>query len=150
MDVIAHGLWGGALFYKQGRKKFAAAALIGMAPDLLSFGVFHVMQPGWLTLRLAGKISGPPALSQLPHYLFHAYNVTHSLVVWAVGFFLLWWLTKKVPWLTAAWLLHIRCDIPTHRRATFQRLFCGHFRRRSWMAFLGRRCGSWRPITLAC
>lgn len=47
MDVVAHGLWGGVPFYAQGRKKFFAAALVGMAPDLLSFGVYHVMHPGW-------------------------------------------------------------------------------------------------------
>ena len=62
MDVVAHGLWGGAIFYAQGRRKFLAGALLGMAPDLLSFGVFHVMHPGWLTQRLVGKISGPPAV----------------------------------------------------------------------------------------
>ena len=75
MDVIAHGLWGGALFYAQGRKKFFAGVLLGMAPDLLSFGVFHVTHPGWFTERLAGKVSGPPALTLLPPYVFHAYNV---------------------------------------------------------------------------
>jgi len=63
MDVVAHGLWGGALFLRQSRKLFLAALLIGMAPDLISFGVFHMMHPEWLGLRLAGKISGPPALS---------------------------------------------------------------------------------------
>jgi hypothetical protein len=46
MDVVAHGLWGGALFYPRGRKQFLTAALLGMAPDLLSFGVFHVTHPG--------------------------------------------------------------------------------------------------------
>src|SRR5258706_5064191 len=127
MDVVAHGLCGGALFFKQGRKKFFAAALVGMAPDLLSFGVFYVTHPGWLTLRLAGKISGPPALSQLPPYVFHAYNVTHSLVVWAVGVFLLWWLTKKIPWLAGAWLLHILCDIPTHTTSYFPTPFLWPF-----------------------
>jgi hypothetical protein len=40
MDVVAHGLWGGALFYRQGRKQFLAAALLGAAPDLLSSGFF--------------------------------------------------------------------------------------------------------------
>jgi hypothetical protein len=90
MDVIAHGLWGGAPFCVQGRRKFLAAVLLGMAPDLLSFGIFHVTHPGWITRRLLGEISGPPELTLLPSYLFHAYNVTHSLVVWAVAFFLLW------------------------------------------------------------
>jgi membrane-bound metal-dependent hydrolase YbcI (DUF457 family) len=119
MDVVSHGLWGGAPFYAQGRKKFLAAVFLGMAPDLLSFGVFHVMHPGWLSQRLVGKISGPPALTLLPPYVFHAYNITHSLVVWAVAFFLLWLLTKKPPWLLGAWLLHILCDIPTHAASYF-------------------------------
>ena len=119
MDVIAHGLWGGAAFFAQGRKQFLAGILIGMAPDLLSFGVFHVTHPGWLTLRLAGQISGPPALTLLPPYVFHAYNITHSLIVWAVAFFLLWQLTRKPPWLLGAWLLHILCDIPTHSTSYF-------------------------------
>jgi membrane-bound metal-dependent hydrolase YbcI (DUF457 family) len=128
MDVVAHGLWGGALFYSQGRKKFIAGAVIGMAPDLLSFGVFHVIHPGWIGRRLAGEISGPPALSILPPYVFHAYNVTHSLVVWAVAFFLLWFLIKKPPWLLAAWLLHILCDIPTHATSYFPTPFLWPFR----------------------
>jgi len=127
MDVVAHGLWGGALFYPQGGKKFIAGAVIGMAPDLLSFGVFHVTHPGWITERLAGEISGPPALSILPPYVFHAYNVTHSLVVCAVAFLLVWLVMKKPPWLLGAWLLHIICDIPTHATSYFPTPFLWPF-----------------------
>ncbi|MGH7793786.1 MAG: hypothetical protein ACREQ2_02630 [Candidatus Binatia bacterium] len=119
MDVVAHGLWGGVPFYRLGRRKFFAGILIGMAPDLLSFGVFHVLYPDWITLRLAGKISGPPALSILPPYVFHSYNITHSLFVLAAAFCLLWLLTKNPPWLLGAWLLHILCDIPTHTESYF-------------------------------
>ena len=119
MDVLAHGLWGGAPFCAQGRAKFAAGVMIGMAPDLLSFGVFHLTHPGWITLRLAGEISGPPPLAMLPAYVFHAYNVTHSLVVWLVVFVLLWRFIRKPPWLLGAWLLHILCDIPTHATSYF-------------------------------
>jgi hypothetical protein len=46
------------LSVRQGRKRFLAGFLIGMAPDLLSFGFFHVTHPEWITLRFAGKISG--------------------------------------------------------------------------------------------
>lgn len=119
MDVVAHGLWGGVPFYRRGRKKFLAGVLLGMAPDLLSFGVFHVMHPDWIILRLVGKISGPPALSILPPYVFYAYNVTHSLVVWLVLFLFVWLLTRSLPWLLGAWLLHILCDIPTHAKSYF-------------------------------
>jgi hypothetical protein len=119
MDVIAHGLWGGALFLRQNRRRFFAAFLIGMAPDLVSFGVFHVMHPEWLALRMAGKISGPPALAILPPYVFYAYDLGHSLVVWALVFLLSWTLIGRPPWLLTAWLLHILCDIPTHTTKYF-------------------------------
>ncbi len=127
MDVAAHGLWGGALFYRQGQRKYFAAARIGMAPDLLSFGVFHVTHPRWIAMRLAGEISGPPALGILPAYVFHAYNLTHSLVVWCIAFSLLWVLLKKPPWLLCAWLLHILCDIPTHTTGYFPTPFLWPF-----------------------
>jgi membrane-bound metal-dependent hydrolase YbcI (DUF457 family) len=119
MDVIAHGLWGGALFYRQPRRKYFAAALIGMAPDLLSFGVFNITHPRWIAIRLAGEISGPPALNILPQYVFYAYNLTHSLIVLFVAFSMLWLVLKKPPWLLGAWLLHILCDIPTHTDSYF-------------------------------
>jgi len=127
MDVVAHGLWGGVPFYRLGRRKFCAGVLIGMAPDLLSFGVFHVMHPDWFTRRLAGEISGPPALSILPTYVFHSYNVTHSLFVWAVVFGLLWAVAKHPPWFLGAWLLHILCDIPTHTESYFPTPFLSPF-----------------------
>lgn len=119
MDVVSHGLWGAAAFCPQGRKKFLGGLLAGMAPDLLSFGVFHVMHPGWIALRLAGQISGPPALSMLPAYVFHAYNVTHSLVVWGAIFLALWIVVKPPAWILWPWLLHVLCDIPTHSTEYF-------------------------------
>jgi hypothetical protein len=127
MDVVAHGLWGGAPFLPQGRRKFLAGVMIGMAPDLLSFGVFHATHPSWIAMRLTGEVSGPPALAILPPYVFYAYNVTHSLVVWATAFCLLWLVTKKPLWLLAAWLLHILCDIPTHTESYFPTPFLWPF-----------------------
>jgi hypothetical protein len=127
MDVIAHGLWGGAAFYSRGWRKFLAGVLVGMAPDLLSFGLFHVMQPSWITMRLAGEISGPPALATLPPYVFHAYNITHSLVVWAASFALVGFAMGKPPWLLGAWLLHVVCDIPTHTESYFPTPFLWPF-----------------------
>lgn len=114
MDVLAHGLWGGAAFYRRGARAYAAAFLLGMGPDLISFGLYHATHPNWLKLRLAGEISGPPPLSTLPEFLFHAYNLTHSLVVWGALFGLIWLSRRAPPWVFLAWGLHILCDIPTH------------------------------------
>ena len=51
MDVVAHGLWGGALFCPRGRKMFLIAVLLGMAPDLLSFGPFFLTRLGTIAER---------------------------------------------------------------------------------------------------
>lgn len=127
MDVVAHGLWGAMAFYPQGRKKFFGSLLIGMAPDLLSFGVFHVTHPRWISLRLAGEISGPPPVSILPPYVFYAYDVTHSLVVWAVVFLGLWAAGKYRWWVLWPWVLHVLCDIPTHSTSYFPTPFLWPF-----------------------
>lgn len=119
MDILAHGLWGGVGFYPHGTKRFAAAFVLGVAPDLFSFGLFHMTRPGWLRLRLVGEISGPPPLSLLPEFVFHAYNLTHSLVIWAALFGLIWMLKRHPPWVFLAWGFHILCDIPTHSSSYF-------------------------------
>lgn len=119
MDILAHGLWGGAGFVSRGPKKFGLAILFGMLPDLLSFGLFHASRPDWLASRIAGELSGPPPLSILPAYVFHAYNLTHSLVIWIGLFALVWALRKQPAWVLLAWGLHILCDIPTHNSRYF-------------------------------
>ena len=119
MDILSHGLWGGSAFYPKGIKRFTAAFFVGMAPDLLSFGLYHLTHPGWLKLRLAGGVSGPPPLSTLPEFLFHAYNLTHSLVIWASLLVVIWMVRKRPPWLFLPWGLHILCDIPTHSSRYF-------------------------------
>jgi membrane-bound metal-dependent hydrolase YbcI (DUF457 family) len=78
-------------------------------------------------LRLAGDISGPPPLSQLPPYVFYAYNLTHSLLVWTFAFSLVWLIAQRAPWLLLAWLLHIVCDIPTHATSYFPTPFLWPF-----------------------
>ena len=119
MDILAHGLWGGAGFYPQGTKRFGQAFLVGIAPDLVSFGLFHLSRPEWIKMRLAGEISGPPPLAMIPYYVFHAYNLSHSLIIWAGVFGLIWFLARKPPWVLLAWGLHVVSDIPTHDSGYF-------------------------------
>ncbi|MBI1993623.1 MAG: hypothetical protein HYV05_00975 [Deltaproteobacteria bacterium] len=114
MDTLAHGLWGGVGFYAASQRKFASAFILGMAPDLLSFGLFHASHPEWIVQRFSGRTTGPPPLTMLPEFVFHAYNWTHSLVIWGALFALIWLLRKSPPWPLLAWGLHILSDIPTH------------------------------------
>lgn len=119
MDTLAHGLWGAVGFLPQGKKRFAAAMAVGMAPDLATFGVFHLTHPGWIWARLAGEVSGPPPLAMLPEFVFRAYDITHSLLVWAALFAAVWRLARRPPFLLLPWGLHIACDIPTHNSGYF-------------------------------
>ena len=102
MDVVAHGLWGGALFGRKSGLHWRVAAIVGSAPDIVAFGPFLVTQIGstrWI---------------DFPPYVHRSYDVTHSLVVWVAVTGLVWLFRKSFPWVMCAWALHIACDIPTH------------------------------------
>jgi hypothetical protein len=107
MDVMAHGLWGGALFGQNSRWQWRFALLLGMAPDIVAFGPFLISQ----------FIRGD--WRDFPPYVHSSYNVTHSLVVWAAVAVSIWLFRKQFPWILGAWALHIVCDIPLHEIAFF-------------------------------
>jgi hypothetical protein len=39
MDIVSHGLWGSIAFGRKSRSSFWLAFMIGMAPDIFSFGI---------------------------------------------------------------------------------------------------------------
>lgn len=113
MDIISHGLWGGAAFGRKNKKNFWTAFAIGMLPDLLAF-------TGPFITNLFGITSGPhysngrPDAATIAPYVYSIYNFSHSLVIFGVIFLAVWALRKKPLWLLGAWGLHILVDIPTH------------------------------------
>ena len=118
MDVLSHGLWGAIAFGRRNRPSFWLAFAIGLAPDLLSFGVL------WMG-ALSG-ISEPPDFSHgtppessIPQYVHHLYNVTHSLVVFLTVFLVIWLIRGRPLWELSAWGLHVAVDVPTHSYAFF-------------------------------
>lgn len=128
MDTLSHGLWGG-LSFGHGRRQFWWALLLGMGPDLVSFGPYFL---SWLVSGMPPYATQPglgsaPSLSTLPDSVFVYYNVSHSLIVWALAFLLLAVLLQKFFWPLAAWGLHILCDIPTHTTAYFPTPFLWPF-----------------------
>jgi len=107
MDTFAHGLWSYAVFH---RKKYVwLAALFGVLPDILSFGIIFA-----INLTNGNFHRGPPSISSLPDWLFAAYNLTHSFVMFAAVFLIIYIITKKWFWPLTAWAIHILIDIPTH------------------------------------
>jgi|SRR3989344_1955576 len=112
MDTLAHGLWTYAAFHK---KKYAwLGAFFGVLPDLLSFGMLFVFN-----IFTGNFHRGKPALESLPDWLFSAYNMTHSLIVFAAVFLLIFFITKKWFWPMLGWPIHILIDIPTHSTRFF-------------------------------
>ena len=118
MDILSHGLWGALAFGRKSRASFWLAFMIGLAPDLFSFGILWVAA----TLGLSEKPDfshGTPPESTIPLYVHHLYNVTHSFIVFLVVFMLTWFLLKRPLWELSAWGLHVLVDIPTHSFAFF-------------------------------
>ncbi len=115
MDTLAHGLWGGAAFGQKKDSPWKWAFWLGMMPDLVSFGPFFLVRlpiiwQRWTTTHRFGR----PDPHEIPSYVYHAYNVSHSLVVWLVLFLLVAKIRGRLFWPLAAWGLHILCDIPLH------------------------------------
>jgi hypothetical protein len=106
MDILAHFLWSVAIFWHQRHRLYAG--LLGIMPDVLSFGLLFVAELGHLTGH------GPPALETLPAWLFIMYNITHSFVVFVALFGVVWLILRKPPYVLLAWGVHIICDVFTH------------------------------------
>jgi len=107
VDVLAHGLWGGALFGNRSNRQWRWAFLLGTAPDLIALGPFTVSQ-----MLISGSSDFPP-------YVYKAYNVTHSLVVWAMIAGAIWLFRSEFLWIWCAWGLHVLCDMPLHETSFF-------------------------------
>ncbi|HKY72812.1 MAG TPA: hypothetical protein VJL88_12915 [Nitrospira sp.] len=118
MDILSHGLWGAIAFGRRARPSFWLAFLIGLTPDLLSFGILWIAV--WLGMADKPDFShGTPPESTIPQYVHQLYNVTHSFIVFLVVFFLARALFKRPIWELAAWGLHVLVDVPTHSYAFF-------------------------------
>lgn len=113
MDIVSHGLWGGLAAGRASRRAYWQAFIIGILPDLLSFGLFTIAYS-------IGIVSGPdwrngrPDIAHIPQFVHFMYDITHSLIVFSLAFALVWRLRRRPFWPLAAWGVHILVDMPTH------------------------------------
>ena len=122
MDIISHGLYGGVAFGRKNKRDYWWSFAFGIAPDFFSFGVFTAMtmlgvSPRYVLLRD----------DAVPQYAHSLYNVTHSLVIFAVVFLIAWAIRKRPFLPMLAWPLHIFVDIPLHSTAFFSTPFLWPF-----------------------
>lgn len=126
MDILAHTLWANAgargankLREKKGKPKLMSPAWTGfwgVFPDLFAFAIpfilviFRVIT-GEMSLASFGEHHVPVAGFDLAAYL---YQWSHSLVIWAAVFIIVWIISKRLRWELLGWALHILIDIPSH------------------------------------
>jgi hypothetical protein len=118
MDFISHALYGGIAFGRKNRKMFWWAFFFGMMPDILVFGPLFV-QKFFAMLTGGGNFFGPPDAASIPQYVFQGYNITHSLVIFALVFGIVWLLRRKASLVILGWPLHILTDVFTHSTEFF-------------------------------
>jgi hypothetical protein len=112
MDILAHFLWTLAIYWQHPKRYLAA--VIGFLPDILSFG------PHMIYSIISGTLQfGKPELHVIPQWVFLLYDITHSIVIFAVGAALLWYFAREWFWLSWGWALHIVIDLPTHTAEFF-------------------------------
>lgn len=135
MDIFSHGLWAGVAgrainkSQKERRVNVWAMALWGMFPDLFAFAIPFIFIVWSVAFggHSFGDFGGQPAIAEptnpnaiwlfkLSHVL---YNVSHSLIIFAIVFFAVWAYFKQARLELLGWLLHIIVDVPTHTYAFF-------------------------------
>lgn len=120
MDIVAHGLYGGAAFVNTSKKSFWTAVWWGIFPDLIAFGVFFpkfVLTRGFHREEIM-RVE-PPTLDIIPQYIHTIYNFSHSLIIFALVFGIVWFFIKRPFYEMLPWGLHILMDIPSHTGAFF-------------------------------
>jgi hypothetical protein len=127
MDIVAHGLWTTAAA-KIARDKTRVplrlgwAAFWGVFPDVFSFTVPAIVRIWWYlsgtTHSLFPEAHGP----QHFQFVWQLYYCSHSLLVFAAVFALVWLVRGRPVLEMLGWGLHILIDIPTH-----QGIFAVHF-----------------------
>lgn len=126
MDILAHTLWTNAAARagntvsakKKGSFKISPgwAAFWGVFPDFFAFTI-----PFCIALyRVA--FTGTTLASLRDHHglaggfdiVAYLYQFSHSLVVWAAVFLIVWFFAKRPRYELLGWALHILIDIPSH------------------------------------
>jgi len=116
MDVFAHFFWAYSFLHRT--KRPWLGALVGVLPDLVIFVPFMIIR------IIAGNLQfGKPNINTIPNYIFIGYNFTHSLLIAAIVFGIIYLIKKKVYLFMLGWPIHILLDIPTHTRAFFPTKF---------------------------
>jgi hypothetical protein len=125
MDIVAHGLWAAAAASGARKKlhrkvRVGWTALFGVFPDLFAFTVPITLMV-WQRLTDPAQAAVQAGGHRLPHMplAWQLYQISHSLVVFAVVFGLVCMIARRPVLELLGWPLHILIDIPTHTSRFF-------------------------------
>ncbi len=127
MDILAHALWTTAAavpIRKRLRHPFSLpwAAFWGVFPDLFSFAIPAIVRIWWYATGVTSSLRPDPKSGQHFQFVWQLYYCSHSLLVFAAVFGIVWALAGRPLLAMLGWLLHILIDISTH-----QGIFALHF-----------------------
>src|SRR5579864_3242332 len=109
MDILAHGLYGGAIVLKKSPQLYWLGVLSGMSPDILA---------GSFRLYKAGVRKALPSFLGIHHDLpgsaYTVYHITHSFITAFCLFLVLFLIHRDFAILSLPYAFHILCDIPFH------------------------------------
>lgn len=130
MDIFSHGLWAAAAAKGVNQSRWKrlnlwVAGLWGIFPDLFAFTIpfawmmWAVVFGGLDMSQLRGHhdpLAEPVSIAGSWTFMLAGalYNVSHSLFVFALVFFIIWVSFRRPMWEMGGWFLHILSDIPTH------------------------------------
>ncbi|MFH1412707.1 MAG: hypothetical protein ABIG10_01620 [bacterium] len=111
MDILSHALLANLVYKELPMHSKWIAVTLAVMPDILTFvGVFKL--EFFKKLLFFKKIPN----SYFPKFVFVIYNITHSILIWAViwlfFYFVMHWTLTAIIW--SSWGLHIFIDIFTH------------------------------------
>ena|SRR2546421_7898227 len=109
MDILAHGLYGGAIVLKKSPQFYWLSVLSGMSPDIVA-GSFRLYKAGI-------KNALPSFLGrqhEIPISAYTAYHITHSFITALALFLVLFLIQRDAAGLALPYAFHILCDIPFH------------------------------------
>lgn len=120
MDILGHALWTTAAAAGARRRlgcqvHLGWAAFWGIFPDVFSFAIPAIVRIWWYATGTTHSLMPQANSAQHFQFVWQLYHCSHSLVVFAVVFGVVWGLAGRPVLELLGWPLHILIDIPTHR-----------------------------------
>jgi hypothetical protein len=127
MDIVAHALWttAAAIPLRQQLRRpinLGWAAFWGVFPDVFSFAIPAAVRIWWYATGVTASLRPDAKSAQHFQFVWQLYYCSHSLIVFAAVFGMVWVVARRPVLELLGWGLHILIDIPTH-----QGMFAVHF-----------------------